>query len=199
MKEMKTAVLLFDLFSNYEISVALSILSQGGKKYDVFCINEYAHSEEGLTVKRSKSLEELCIDDYDSLLLPGCMNFSGIIDNEDIHNFLRQFDFSDKVIASISSSPILLLKAGLLKNKKYMAAVVKEELVEEGFTMDQMSNMRDITELKNDDGTVDTFLIDGNLLTAIGVGFIQFGIEFGKLLNLKFESRWYRNREETCI
>lgn len=52
--------------------------------------------------------------------------------------------------------------------------------------------MIDITELKNDDGTVNTFLIDGNLLTAIGEGFIQFGIEFGKLLNLKFDTRWYR-------
>ena len=83
------------------------------------------------------------------------------------------------------------MKAGLLEDKKYLAGVLKSELLEEGFTMKQMENMRDITELENDDGTVDTYCIDGNLLTAVGVGFIKFGIEFGKMLKLEFEPRWY--------
>lgn len=191
MTDMKTAVLLFDHFSNYEISVALSVLYQSGRKYDVFCLNEEARSEEGLLVRRTNTLDELCIEEYDSLLMPGCMDLRDIIDDEQIRCFLKKFNSPEMIIASISSSPLLLLKAGLLENKKYIAGVMKEELIEEGFTMEQMSNMRDITELKNSDGTIDTLSIDGSILTAIGCDFIKFGIEFGKMLNLKFEPGWY--------
>ncbi|MDR0326357.1 MAG: DJ-1/PfpI family protein, partial [Oscillospiraceae bacterium] len=108
----KTALLLFDLFSNYEISVALSVLSQGGRKYDVFCLNEEAVSEEGLCVRRTKALSELRIADYDSLLLPGCMDPREIMDDERILGFIRNFNLSEHIIASISSSPLLLMKAG---------------------------------------------------------------------------------------
>ena len=188
----KTAILLFDLFSNYEFSVALSVLAQGGKEYDVFCLNEEAVSEEGLHVKRSKSLSELIIADYDSLLLPGCMDLRGIIDDARIHDFIRAFHLSTHVIASISSSPLLLLKAGILDGKKYIAGVMKKELLEEGFTMEQMGGMRDVTELKNDDGTITSCFVDGNLLTAVGFDFVNFGIEFGKMLHLEFEPEWYR-------
>lgn len=189
--EKKTAVLLFDFFSNYEISVALSVLYQSSRKYDVFCLSEEARSEEGLLVKRTKSLDDICIEEYDSLLIPGCMDLRDVIDDEQIRCFLKKFDSPQMIIGSISSSPLLLLKAGLLENRKYVAGVMKEELIKEGFTMEQMRNMRDITELKNSDGTINTLCIDKNILTAIGCDFIKFGIEFGKMLNLKFESGWY--------
>lgn len=187
----KTAVLLFDYFSNYEISVALSVMGQCGRVFEVFCKNECAKSEEGLVVKRTKALDECNIDEYDSLLIPGCMDLRDIIDDDCIRQFLQKFDSPQMIIASISSSPLLLYKAGMLQGKKYIAGLVKQELLEEGFTMDELSNMRDITELKNEDGTVDTYMVDGKLLTGIGVGFREFGIEFGKLLGLKFEPAWY--------
>jgi len=188
----KTAVLLFDLFSNYELSVALSVLAQAGKEHDIFCLHEEAVSKEGLRVKRSKSLSELAIAEYDSLLLPGCMDLRDSIDDGRIHDFLRNFDLYTHVIASISSSPLLLLKAGMLDGKKYIAGVMKKELLEEGFTMEQMSGMRDVSELNNEDGTVTSCFADGNLLTAVGFDFVTFGMEFGKMLNLEFDPKWYR-------
>jgi len=187
----KTAILLYDQFSNYELSVALSVLSQGGKKVDFFCKNEYAISEEGLQVKRDKSLSEIVIEDYDSLLLPGCMDLRSVIEDEQVLDFIRHFNLSTHIIASISSSPVLLVKAGLLENKQYLAAVTKEGLLDEGWTIEQLVGMRDINELKNEDGTKATYLVDGNLLTAIGFDFINFGIKFGEMLGLKFDSGWY--------
>jgi len=160
----KTAILLYDLFSNYELSVALSILVQGGKKYDIFCKNEFAISEEGLQVKKNKSLTEIIISDYDSLLLTGCMDLRYAIDDEQIISFIKKFDLTTHTIACISSSPVLLLKAGLLDGKQYLTAVMKDGLLEEGWTKEQLKGMRDISELKNDDETVTTCLVDGNLL-----------------------------------
>ncbi len=191
MHRRKTAVLLFDRFSNYEMSVALSVLAQGGKAYDIFCKSDVATSEEGIVVRRTKALENCQIDAYDSLLIPGCMDLRDVIDDEAVLSFLREFDAPEMKIASISSSPLLLFKANLIHGRKYMAGLVKEELLEEGFAMEQLTNMRDITELKNEDGTVDTIFVDGNLLTGIGIGFVEFGIQFGKMLNLEFEPQWY--------
>ena len=188
----KTAVLLYNSFSNYELSVALSVLTQGKKEFDIFCKNEYAISEEGLHVKRGKSLSELVITEFDSLLLPGCMDLRYVIDDKQVLKFLQNFNLSTHIVASISSSPVLLLKAGLLKGKHYLAGVVKEGLLEEGFTKEQLDGMRDINELKNGDGTETSCLIDGNLLTALGFDFINVGIKFGELLGLEFEPNWYK-------
>lgn len=193
----KTAILLFDLFSNYELSVAVSVLSQAGKPVDVFCLNDVAVSEEGLQVKRTKALPEADAAEYDSLLLPGCMDLRDILDDSRIHDFIRRFSLASHVIASISSSPLLLLKAGVLEDKRYVAGVMKQELLNIGFTMEQMRGMRDITELDNEDGTVTACMTDGNLLTAIGPGFVNFGVEFGRMLGLDFDPRWYGVARET--
>nr|WP_245996230.1 DJ-1/PfpI family protein [Paenibacillus taihuensis] len=52
---------------------------------------------------------------YTSLLLPGCMNIKTLYNNEDIIEFIRKCAENPELkIASISSSPYLLAKAGLL-------------------------------------------------------------------------------------
>lgn len=191
MKNKKTAILLFDLFSNYELSVALSILSQGKKQFDFFGLKDEVISEEDLHAKCTKILEEIIIEEYDSLLIPGCMDLEDIISSERILNFLRKFDSKDKIIASISSSPILLLKAGMLENRRFMAGVIKEELVDEGFTMEQMKNMVDIKELRENYDDIGPYIVDDNILTSVGCNFIQFGIQFGKMLSLDFQPGWY--------
>lgn len=191
MKNKKTAILLFDLFSNYELSVALSILSQGKKQFDFFGLKDEVISEEYLHAKCTKLLEEIIIEEYDSLLIPGCMDLEDIISSERILNFLKKFDTKDMIIASISSSPILLLKAGMLENRRFMAGVIKEELVEEGFTMEQMKNMVDIKELSENYDNIGPCIVDDNILTSVGCNFIQFGIQFGKMLSLDFQPGWY--------
>ncbi len=191
MKNKKTAILLFDLFSNYELSVALSILSQGKKQFDFFGLKDEVISEEDLHAKCTKILEEIVIEEYDSLLIPGCMDLEDIISSERILNFLRKFDSKDMIIASISSSPILLLKAGILENRRFMAGVIKEELVDEGFTMEQMKNMVDIKELRENYDDIGPYIVDDNILTSVGCNFIQFGIQFGKMLSLDFQPGWY--------
>ncbi|MDR0326240.1 MAG: hypothetical protein LBI19_09125, partial [Oscillospiraceae bacterium] len=75
--------------------------------------------------------------------------------------------------------------------REYVAGAVKEALIEEGISMEQMKGMRDVTELKNGDGTVTLHMISGNLLTAVGSAFIAFGVTFGQMLKLEFEPAWY--------
>ncbi|MGE7997423.1 DJ-1/PfpI family protein [Lysinibacillus sp. NPDC093190] len=80
------------------------------------------------------------------------------------------------MIASISSSPSLLAKAGVLKTKKYTVG-----LPQEGIRKLDFFDLNYFSE--------DLVVQDGNIITARGRGFIQFGITVGKAkaLHLSFD------------
>ena len=177
----KTAVLIYPNFSEYELTTALSILMQGAKPISIISIDgEPVKGEAGLTVMADLTIDRVKYEEFDSLLLTGCMDIFDVLTNslytDFIQNISKQDDF---VIASISSSPALLAKAGLLKNKHFTVGLVEEA--------------RSASGVFDDANYLDELVVqDGNLLTARGSAFIEFGIRFGELLNLKFEEGWYR-------
>ena len=118
-------------------------------------------------------------DEIDSLLLTGCMDI-GILQNEEkLFTFIREMERKVSLIASISSSPYLLAKAGILKGRKYTVGLTKEAREALGvFEQDYYSD--------------DIVVQDGKFITAVGRAFLQFGILIGKTLNLSFDERWYK-------
>ncbi len=197
MEKMKTAVLLYDDFSNYEFSVMLSIFYQAGKPYTTFGLTkEPVRSEEGLKVICDALVEDLNIEEFDSLVLTGCMDLEPIINEERIYSFLKQFDLPRIKIASISSTPFLLARAGLLKNKRYLAGMLKEELLKHGHTMEELEGMVDIEEYRESYEEIGNFIKDGNIITSVGSFFREWAIEFGKMLELDFEPEWYGDFKE---
>ncbi|MBU5427485.1 DJ-1/PfpI family protein [Tissierella pigra] len=193
MSKKKTAVLLYDDFSNYEFSVMLSIFLQADKPYTTFSLTkDPVRSEEGLKIVCDALVEDLNIEEFDSLVLTGCMDLEPIINEERIYSFLKQFDLPRIKIASISSTPFLLARAGLLKNKRYLAGMLKEELLKHGHTtIEELEGMVDIAEYRESYEEIGHFIKDGNILTSVGAFFREWAIEFGKMLELDFESGWY--------
>jgi len=57
--------------------------------------------------------------------------------------------------------------------------------------MEQMKNMVDIKELSEHYDNIGPYIVDGNIVTSVGCNFIQFGIQFGKMLSLDFQPGWY--------
>ena len=56
-----------------------------------------------------KTIEELRLEEYDSLLLPGALDIREVIEDEKILSFIRKFD--GMPVGAISIAPLLLLKA----------------------------------------------------------------------------------------
>lgn len=138
----KTAVLIYDKFCNFEFSVALEMLAMIEKPIEVFAKNlEPVRSEEGLRVIADKTIDELNIEEYDSLILTGSLDLREAIDDKNILNFIKQFHREDVIIGAISIAPLFLLEIGILKEKPFMIGVNKEDLYEEGFTDDDMKLM----------------------------------------------------------
>lgn len=126
----------------------------------------------------TKTVDDLNIEDYEGLLLTGELDCTPLITDERYADFVRQFNKPDIIIGSISSSTALLAKLGMLKDKKYMAGIPEEYLEQLGFQRENYVTNAQLVK-------------DGNIITAMGFGFIEFGIEFGKALGLDFNPRWY--------
>ncbi|MBQ7124677.1 MAG: DJ-1/PfpI family protein [Oscillospiraceae bacterium] len=173
----KFAVLIYPDFSIQEISCLTSVLSVWfGEKIDFIASeNKEYRSEEGLKVFPSKTTEETVITDYDCIILPGTINpLPALFDNELI-DFIKSGAGTDVVFAAISSSPLLLAKAGILKGKKFTA----------GFFM-QMSELLPFIEKEN--FVHKGIICDENVITGIGMFFrefaeavlLHFGYDIGK-------------------
>lgn len=176
----KTAVLLYPQYSEYELSVALSILMQGGKPVvTVGGTMEPIRGESGLTCLPDTTVDEINIDEIDSLLLTDCMDIFSLENEKALVDFIGKIRSQVTTIGSISSSPYLLAKAGVLKGKRYTIGMTEEDRDKSGM-------------LEKENFSEELVVQDGKVITARGRGFIRFGVCFGRALNLDFDENWYK-------
>lgn len=159
----KFAVLLYPDFSLQEITCLTSALTVwfGEKIEYIASENKEYRSEEGLRVIPTKTTADAKITDYDCVILPGTINPLPALFDDRLIKFIKSGNGSEIVFAAISSSPILLSKAGMLKGKKFTS----------GYFM-QMADTFDFIEKDNfiHKGLVE----DGNVITGIGMFFREF-------------------------
>lgn len=179
----KIAVLLYPDFSLQEITCLTSVLTVWfGESIDFIASeNKELKSEEGLRVLPTKTTSEAKASDYDCVILPGTVNPLPALFDERIINFLREGRESDALFAAISSAPILLSKAGILKGKKFTA----------GYFM-QLAETFDFVEKENfiHKGAVE----DGNVITGIGMFFREFAEAVLRKLDYDIGEKFMRDR-----
>ena len=159
----KFAVLLYPNFSLQEITCLTSALTVWfGEKIDFIASeNKEYVSEEGLRVIPTKTTAEAKITDYDCVILPGTINPLPAVFDDKLIDFLKAGTGSDVVFAAISSSPLLLSKAGILRGKK--------------FTSGYFMQMADTFAFVEKDNFIHKGIVeDGNVITGIGMFFVEF-------------------------
>lgn len=178
----KTAVLIYNSFCNFEFSVALEILALAEKEVVIFAhTKEAVKSEDGLMVLPNQTISEINIDEYDSLILPGAMDIREAIENEEVIEFIRKFE--NKAIGAISIAPLMLVKAGLLSGKPFMAGVNKEEIMEEGFTEQDLEKMVG-WDANLESPVKEGYIITDNIITSISYNFVKWGLAFGRMIGI---------------
>lgn len=178
----KTAVLIYDQFCNFEIAPALEMLAMAEKPITIFAKSlNPVRSEEGLTVLPEKSIDELNVDEYDSLLLPGAADIREAIEDHAILDFIRKFD--SMPIGAISIAPLLLLKAGLLEGKPFMAGVNPEDLFEEGYTTDDLALMTG-WDASLENPIPEGYIQSENIVTSVSYHFVRWALAFGRMLGI---------------
>ena len=115
-------------------------------------------------------------------------NKPAIIENERIIDFIKKFE--GKTIGAISIAPLLLVRAGLLNGKPFMAGINKEEIFEEGFSESDLAEMVGWDD--NLSKPVEAgYIITGNIITSISYNFVKWALAFGKMLGIDIPAKTF--------
>lgn len=185
----KTAVLIYDQFCNFEIAPALEMLAIAEKPIAIFAKSLVpVRSEEGLMVMPERSIDQLNLEEYDSLLLPGALDIRGAIEDEAILSFIKKFD--GMPIGAISIAPLLLLKAGVLEGKPFMAGVNQKELADEGYTSEELSLMKGWDDNIREP-IPEGYIRSGNIITSVSYNFVKWALGFGEMLGINLSPKTF--------
>ena len=193
MEHAKYAVLIYPDFSLQEITCLTSCLSVWfGEKIDIIASEMKTYeSEEGFQITPSKTVDKVSLSEYSCVILPGTINPLPALYDDKLIDFLRKGKDTDTLFAAISSSPILLSKAGILDGKDFTA----------GYFM-QMADTFPFIEKTH---FVHKPIVEsGNVITGIGMFFKEFaesvlhrlGYDFGESIMVK-PNRKYTEEELT--
>ena len=159
----KALCIIYPNFSIYEVVGLTSTLALSfGIEIDyVGSDRNVIRSEDGLACQPTRTLDEVVIEDYSCVILPGMINIAPALHDEKLISFLRSLNQQEILIAAISSAPILLAKAGLLKDTKFTGGI--------------WQNFFDYFEfLPRENFKAKAVLQDKNIITAVGFAHQEF-------------------------
>lgn len=167
-------VIAFNKFKDEEFFVSKSVLENAG--WQVLVASSELGMASGLDggeVKIDFLINNIKVDDFDVIIFIGGPGMVKNVDNLDMHKLARDGVAKNKVIGAICIAPLVLAKAGILKNKK--ATVWASDM--DGRAIEILKNSGAIYENKN-------IVVDGNIITANGP---EVAREFGEKIILVFK------------
>lgn len=182
---MKIAVLIYDAFCMFELSAALENFALQSIPVQIFGEEKKAYrSEEGMLCVAEYTLEQLCVDEFDAILLTGVgSEMFPFSDIKLVHALLQEFDRKKKVIAAISAGPMILIKAGLVKNRPFMCGCPREGLLEEDITIEDMPLMKDAYECMEDTSLV--CIRSDHILTSVAWKYREWAMDLASMLGIE--------------
>lgn len=169
----KALVIIYPLFAMQEIACLTEIISFNGKEI-VTCSKEkeLVKTEDGFSVMPDLTLDEVNLEEYEAVILPGIANFPEVLIQTEYSEFLAQLkSYPEMIVAAISSSVVLLAKAGLLNHHQFTGGFYEEVL-------------QDLPFIPKENFVNAPFLEDGKLITAFGFAYREFAFLTAKQLQL---------------
>jgi protease I len=120
----KVAILAADMFERVELEQPRQALEDAGATTEVISIHDgeiqgFDHFDPAAKVKVDRTVEEVSVDDYDALLIPGGVgNPDQLRGDENAVNFVRDFFTANKPLAVICHGPWVRVEAGVVRGKR---------------------------------------------------------------------------------
>jgi len=176
---LKTCILVFDGLADWEPALALCEINKSGK-FDVITVgfsDRPITTMGGYKVSPDLTLDTINPDEVAIFIMPGGEMWEQG-PNEDLIKLLHQFHAKGTIIAAICGATLETARAGLMQGILHTSN-------SKGYLKAMLPDYRD------DDFYVDKLAIsDKNLITASGLGSVEFACEIVRLLNIY-------SREET--
>jgi len=120
----KVAILAADMFERVELEQPRKALEGAGATTEIVSIHDgeiqgFDHFDPADTVKVDRTVEEVSVDDYDALLIPGGVgNPDQLRGDENAVAFVRDFAEAKKPMAVICHGPWMLVESGVVRGRK---------------------------------------------------------------------------------
>jgi 4-methyl-5(b-hydroxyethyl)-thiazole monophosphate biosynthesis len=179
--------LIFEDMADFEVVFALTLMRVEGNKKIVTISSEKrpVRSIAGLTyVPELTTSEAGRLADVDGLVLPGG---NTVEQREELTRLIVNINEQNGLLAAICRGPVFLARAGVLFGRYYTTTYSEKATTDLG-----IKDPFDRSKYRDED-----VVVDGNIITAKGDAFIDFGLEiadyFG-LFNSEAKKEEVRNR-----
>lgn len=177
---MKGIILLANGFEDVEMISTLDLLRRAN--IEVYTIGVMNHkdilSQSNVTYKCDFLLQEIDINNYDFLIIPGGKAVFNDLDKLVVETIVESFNKRNKKIGAICAAPRILGKMGLLNKKEFTCFPSVKDDIKDGIYQKQA-----------------TVVVDGNYITSRSAGTaIDFGLKIIEELLGKEESKRIKNQ-----
>lgn len=155
-------------FRDEEYFVTKEVLKKGGIHIKTASDKSKAIGRFGGEVNPDYLINDINVDDFDAIIIPGGSGATELLDNELIYSIVQKAMAKNKLIAAICIAPTILAKAGILKGKK--ATVWSAPLDKSGINI-----LRENEAIYTEKAVV----VDKNIVTGENAEFSQ---EFGEAI-----------------
>ncbi len=177
---MKIKVLIAKGFEETEAIALIDLLRRANYDVETVSITEdnVVEGGHGIRITTDNIFSNAGFDDADMLLLPGGgAGVANLSNSPDVINLVIAFNESCRYIAAICAAPLVLDKAGILKDRTITCYPTEEK------------NIRDAKVIH------DRVVVDGKLITSRGVGTaLDMGLKIVEILKSKKESGELKER-----
>jgi 4-methyl-5(b-hydroxyethyl)-thiazole monophosphate biosynthesis len=143
-----------DNFEETEAVTAIDLLRRAKVEIVIYGLGgDLIKGRSGLTIKTDRILNstgDIDVNEYSGILIPGGPGAEKLAANEVVLQIVRNFNMQKKLIYAICAAPMVLDRAGILKDKNYTC-----------FPGTAINSGRRLEE---------KVVIDGNIVTSQGVG-----------------------------
>lgn len=165
----RVGLLLFPTFSEFEVTVALSLVPSTYEVVTLALDGGTLRSEAGLLCQPHKKLSDLEPADLGVLIIPGG-DMESLMDAEPLFALVRELHAQGKLLAAICSGPYVLARAGVLTGLPY--------------TVTHSREVRDFLGCYDEAAfRYEPVVTSGNVITAQGHAFVPFGLAVAKYIN----------------
>ncbi len=176
---MKTFVLVYGSFVQFEVILTCLFMKTKGDIVTAGMDGSEVTSQEGFVIKPHIRLSDVNPDEVDLFVIPGGEHVN-IYGNPLLTKTLQDLNQKGKVIAAICSGPVHLAKAGILDGKKYTS-----------FNLPERKD-----DFKRAEYVDTNLVVDGNIVTAKAVGYVDMALELGKIMGIYTDEADYEQTVE---
>ena len=118
---MKALIIISNGMEECEALVTYDLLYRAGIETDLVGLEPEIVSSHKVTVKAHRLIDEISMDDYDCLILPGGMPGTlNLEQDERVQKLITEAIEKDKYIAAICAAPSILIHRGLLRDHHFI-------------------------------------------------------------------------------